>query len=104
MLTLHPRNLLVPQQPHGAAQLQTGLVRFDDRIDVTALGGDIRDRQVEVVALTSVLEGEVITRAIQAGVIGYLPFDDDMRTGIVQIDIDHLLTGDRHDDQDNEDE
>src|SRR4051794_28215557 len=41
------RILLVPQQVQRLAQKQPRLVRFDDAIDVTALGGDPRRRQIE---------------------------------------------------------
>jgi hypothetical protein len=42
-------DLLVPQQPHRLTQQQPGLVRLDDGVDVLALGGDLRNRHVEVV-------------------------------------------------------
>ena len=49
VLGLHAAVLLVPQQPQHCTQQQPGLVRLDDGVDEPALGGDVRDRHVEVV-------------------------------------------------------
>lgn len=51
MLALHPQNLLVLQDSHRTAQLQSGLVRLDHRVDVTALGRHIGRGHIAVVAL-----------------------------------------------------
>src|ERR1700754_4135672 len=54
VFALSPLNLLVTEQPQRLAQQQPCLVRFNDAIDVTALGGGPRRCQVEVVPLDEV--------------------------------------------------